>query len=56
MKWTSAYDLMVVRGLKSMLRAPSSTAHFEILLVASWFRRMSPSGYSVTTEIEYSWK
>jgi hypothetical protein len=28
MKSTSACDLMVVRGLKSMLRAPSSTAQF----------------------------
>jgi hypothetical protein len=41
---TSAPDLMAVRGLKSMLRVPSSTAHFEILPVASWFRKMSPSG------------
>jgi hypothetical protein len=37
-------DLMAVRGLKSMSRAPSSTAHLEIPPVASWFRRMSPSG------------
>jgi hypothetical protein len=44
MKSTSACDLMAVHGLKSMLRAPSSTAHLEILPVASWFRRMSPSG------------
>jgi hypothetical protein len=43
MKSTSACDLMVVRGLKLMLRALSSTAHLEILLVASWFRRMSPT-------------
>jgi hypothetical protein len=35
---------MVVRGLKSMLRVPSSTAHLEILLVASWFRKMSLTG------------
>jgi hypothetical protein len=44
MKSTSACDLMAVRGLKSIVRAPSSTAHLEILPVASWFRRMSPSG------------
>jgi hypothetical protein len=36
MKLTSAWDLIAVGGLKSMLRVPSSVAYLEILPVASW--------------------
>ena len=35
MKSTKAWDLMAVLGLKFNVRAPSSTAHLEILPVAS---------------------
>jgi hypothetical protein len=50
-KSTSACDLMAVRGLKSRVRAPSSTAHLEMCLVASRLWRISANGKLVTTEI-----
>jgi hypothetical protein len=40
--------------LKSIDKAPSSTAHFEIRPVASWLCRISANGKSVITVIRYS--
>jgi hypothetical protein len=40
-KSVSAYDFIAFRGDKSIFRAPSSTAHFDMCLVASLLRRMS---------------
>jgi hypothetical protein len=56
MKSTSAYNLMMVRGLKSRLRAPSSTAHLEIHPVASQLWSISDNEKSVTTKILYASK
>jgi hypothetical protein len=44
MKSASAYDLMAVRGLKSSVRAPSSTVHLEMRSVASRLWRISTMG------------
>jgi hypothetical protein len=56
MKSTSIYDSMVVRGLKSRMRAPSSTAHLEMRPVASRLWRISTNGKSETTRILYALK
>jgi hypothetical protein len=53
MKSTSAYDMMVVWGLKLSVRAPSSTAHLEMRPVASQLWRISANGKSKTTRILY---
>jgi hypothetical protein len=44
MKSVSAWDLMALRGVKSMFSAPSSTAHLEMWPVASLLHRISLSG------------
>ena len=55
-KSTSACNLIVVLGLNLISKAPNSTAHFEILPVASRLWSISANGKLVTTEILYSWK
>ena len=55
-KSTSACDLIAVLGLKSISKAPSSTAHFEILPVAFQLWNISANGKSVITKTLYSLK
>jgi hypothetical protein len=47
---------MAIRGLKSRVRAPSSTANLEMCLVVSRLWRISANGKSVTTEMLYASK
>jgi hypothetical protein len=51
MKSVSACDFIAFREEKSIFRAPSSTAHFDMRPVASLLCRMSLRGKCVTTVI-----
>jgi len=55
-KSTRAYDLMAVFGWNLISKAPSSTAHLDMRLVASRLWSMSANGKSVTTMTLYSSK
>jgi hypothetical protein len=55
-KSTSACDLMAVRGLKSMLRASSSTAHLEMRPVMSRLWSLSANRKSMIAYTLYSSK
>jgi hypothetical protein len=48
MKSASACDFIAFRGEKSIFRAPSSTAHFDMHPVASLLHKMSPRWKFVT--------